>query len=96
MLPLLIAENNPSAALEVLADQEPRDELLLLPYLRAMAYAAQGKQQQAVANFEVVTSHRGAAFLGGSNVYSLAQLGLARTLEASGDPEGSEPLLVRR
>ncbi len=86
---LLIAENNPSAALEVLADQEPRDELLLLPYLRAMAYAAQGKQQQAVANFEVVTSHRGAAFLGGSNVYSLAQLGLARTLEASGDPEGA-------
>jgi Serine/threonine protein kinase len=82
---LLIAENNPSAALEVMADLESRDESLLLPYLRAMAYAAQGKQQQAIANFEAVTSHRGAAYLGGSNVYSLAQLGLARALEASGD-----------
>jgi serine/threonine-protein kinase len=50
-----------------------------------MAYAAQGKQQQAISNFQAVTAHRGAAFLGGSNVYSLAQLGLARALEASGD-----------
>jgi serine/threonine-protein kinase len=82
---LLIAENNPSAALEVMADLEPRDGSLLLPYLRAMAYAAQGKQEQAVTNFQAVTAHRGAAFLGGSNVYSLAQLGLARALEASGD-----------
>jgi len=82
---LLIAENNPSAALEVMADLESRNESLLLPYLRAIAYAAQGKQQQAVANFRVVTGHRGAAYLGGSNVYSLAQLGLARALEASGD-----------
>lgn len=82
---LLIAENNPSAALEVMADLESRDESLLLPYLRALAYAAQGKQQLAVTNFEDVTRHRGAAYLGGSNVYSLAQLGLARALEASGD-----------
>jgi serine/threonine-protein kinase len=82
---LLIAGNSPSAALEVMADLEPRDESLLLPYLRAMAYAAQGKQQQAISNFQAVTAHRGAAFLGGSNVYSLAQLGLARALEASGD-----------
>jgi serine/threonine-protein kinase len=81
----LIAENNPSAALEVMADLESRNESLLLPYLRAIAYASQGKQQQAVANFRVVTGHRGAAYLGGSNVYSLAQLGLARALEASGD-----------
>jgi serine/threonine protein kinase/tetratricopeptide (TPR) repeat protein len=82
---LLITENNPSAALEVIADLEPRDESLLLPYLRAVAYAAQGKQQQAVINFQAVTTHRGAAYLGGSNVYSVAQLGLARALEASGD-----------
>jgi serine/threonine-protein kinase len=82
---LLIAEYNPSAALEVIADLEPRDQSQLLPYLRAMAYAAQGKQQQAIDNFQAVTNHRGAAYLSGSNVYPLAQLGLARALEASGD-----------
>jgi serine/threonine-protein kinase len=86
---LLITEKNPAAALDLLAQIEPQDELYLLPYLQALAYAAQGKPRQAIPYFEVVTTHRGAAFLSGSNVYSLAQLGLARALEASGDQAAS-------
>jgi serine/threonine-protein kinase len=82
---LMIADRNPAAALDLMAEVEPQDELLLLPYLRALAYVSLGKPKQAIPYFEAVTTHRGAAFLGGTNVYSLAQLGLARALEVSGD-----------
>ena len=86
---LMIADKSPAAALDLLAEVEPQDELLLLPYLRALAYAALGKPEQAIPYFEAVTTHRGAAFLSGTDVYSLAQLGLARAFDASGDQAAS-------
>ena len=54
-----------------------------------MAYANTGKSKEAVNYFEAVTTHRGAAFIGGTNVYPMAQLGLARVLEASGEQAAS-------
>jgi serine/threonine-protein kinase len=86
---LLLFEKKPIAALNLMANVEAQDEALLLPYLKALAYTSAGEPQQAIGYFESITRHRGAAFLGGSNVYPLAQLGLARALEASGEKAAS-------
>jgi serine/threonine-protein kinase len=86
---LLLFEKKPTEALDVIANIEVHDELFLQPYLKAMAYANSGKPGEAASHFETVTSHRGAVFIGGTNVYPMAQLGLARALEASGEQAAS-------
>jgi serine/threonine protein kinase/tetratricopeptide (TPR) repeat protein len=86
---LLLYEKKPAEALRLLESLEVQDELFLQPYLKGMAYANTGKSEEAVNYFEAVTTHRGAAFIGGTNVYPMAQLGLARVLEASGEQAAS-------
>jgi eukaryotic-like serine/threonine-protein kinase len=82
---LLLAQKNPEAALSLMADNEAHDELFLSSFLRGTAHIAAGKPNQSIESFEFITGHRGAAFMTGSNVYSLSLLGLARALESSGN-----------
>ena len=43
----------------------------------------------AVADFQTVLDHRGAAFLSGSNVYPMAEIGLAKAYASIGDKANS-------
>ena len=80
-----LADNNATKALEVLIAMAPYEEDSLAPYLRGVAHIARKEPLLAVADFQTVLSHRGMAFTSGSNVYPMAEIGLARASEAAGD-----------
>ncbi len=80
-----IAEKDPAKALAVLATIAPYDEDSLTPYLRGAAHMAGKQPSLAVADFQMVLAHRGMAFASGSNVYPMAEIGLAVASEAAGD-----------
>jgi serine/threonine-protein kinase len=80
-----LADNNATKALEVLIAVAPYEEDSLAPYLRGVAHITRKEPSLAVADFQTVLSHRGMAFTSGSNVYPMAEIGLARASEAAGD-----------
>jgi eukaryotic-like serine/threonine-protein kinase len=80
-----IAEKDPAKALEVLATIAPYDEDSLTPYLRGVAHMAGKQPSLAAADFQTVLAHRGMAFASGSNVYPMAEIGLAIASDAAGD-----------
>jgi serine/threonine-protein kinase len=80
-----IGVNEPAKALEVLADVKAPDQRSLAPYLRGLAHAAVGQMPSAAADFQTVLAHRGIALVLGSNVYPMAEIGVARAYAASGD-----------
>jgi serine/threonine-protein kinase len=84
-----IGVNEPAKALQVLADLKTRDQASLTPYLRGLAHAAVGEMPAAIADFQTILTHRGVALVTGSNVYPMAEIGVARAYAASGDREGS-------
>ena len=67
-------------ALASLGSASSYDTVSLTPYLRGLAHMGTGEAVLAVADFQTVLDHRGAAFLAGSDVYPMAQIGLARGL----------------
>ena len=80
-----LADKNAAKALEVLAAIAPYQEDPLASYLSGVAHM-EGKQPSLAAeDFRTVLAHRGMAFASGSNVYPMAEIGLARALEAAGD-----------
>jgi eukaryotic-like serine/threonine-protein kinase len=81
----LIRSKRPSEALEILTREEPSSADPLTRYLRGLANAASGHDQQAVDDFRSVLDYRGAAFLSGGIVYPMAQLQLGRALAAAGN-----------
>jgi tetratricopeptide (TPR) repeat protein len=81
--------NEPARALEVLMSMGQYDEVSLTPYLRGLAHAATGQAGAAVSDFQNVLAHRGSAFLLGSNVYPMAEFGLARAFATSGNKDDS-------
>lgn len=80
-----LAEKDPTNALEVLATIAPYDEDSLTPYLRGLAHMAGKQPSLAEADFQTVLAHRGMAFSSGSNVYPMAEIGLAVASESAGD-----------
>jgi serine/threonine-protein kinase len=87
---MALSVNDPKGALADLATAAPYDDVSLTPYLRGLAHLASGDARLAVADFQMVVDHRGAAFIGGSNVYPMAQIGLARAYGALGDQANSK------
>jgi DNA-binding winged helix-turn-helix (wHTH) protein/tetratricopeptide (TPR) repeat protein len=78
---------NPAKAADMLADAEPYEQTIDVPYRRAQAYLAAGEHAKAAANFEKIIGNRG---LGWWLVYSpLAQLGLGRAYAGLGEREKS-------
>jgi serine/threonine-protein kinase len=80
-----LTEKNAAKALEVLATIAPYEDRSLAPYLRGVAHGAGEQPSLAVADFQAVLEHRGMDFASGSNVYPMAEIGLARASEAAGD-----------
>jgi serine/threonine-protein kinase len=80
-----LADKNAAKALEVLAGMAPYEEDSLAVYLRGMAHMAGKQPSLAAADFQTVLAHRGMAFASGSNVYPMAEIGLARASGAAGD-----------
>jgi eukaryotic-like serine/threonine-protein kinase len=74
-------------AADLLAQAEPYEQTMDVPYRRAQAYLAAGGHAKAAAEFEKIIHHRG---WGWWQVYApLAQLGLARAYAMKGDRENS-------
>jgi serine/threonine protein kinase/tetratricopeptide (TPR) repeat protein len=84
-----IGGNQPDKVLDSLMDLEQFDQISLTPYLRGMAHAALGQMPAAVLDFETVQANRGSALLAGSNVYPMAEMGVARSDAASRDKADS-------
>ena len=80
-----LAGKDATKALEVLATMEPHQDDSLASYLRGVAHVTGKQPSLAAADFQTVLAHRGMAFTSGSNVYPLAELGLARASEAMAD-----------
>ncbi len=80
-----LAGKDAAKALEVLATMEPHQDDSLASYLRGVAHMAGKQPSLAAADFQTVLAHRGMAFASESNVYPMAEIGLARAAEATGD-----------
>ena len=80
-----LAGKDATKALEVLAIIPPSEDDSLASYLRGVAHMAGKQPLLATADFQTVLARRGAAFASGSNVYPMAEVGLARAAEAAGD-----------
>jgi serine/threonine-protein kinase len=87
---MALSANDAKGALAALAPVAPYDDVSLTPYLRGLAHLATGDARLGVADFQMIVDHRGAAFIGGSNVYPMAQIGLARAYGALGDTANSK------
>jgi serine/threonine protein kinase/tetratricopeptide (TPR) repeat protein len=81
--------NDAKGALAALGAAASFDQISLTPYLRGLAHLANSEGALAAADFQTIIDHRGAAFLTGSNVYPMAQVGLAHAYAAIGDTANS-------
>lgn len=86
---MALEAKDPLGALAALSAAAPYDQISLTPYLRGLAHLGTGEAVLAVADFQTIVDHRGAAFVAGSNVYPMAQIGLARSYAAIGDKANS-------
>jgi eukaryotic-like serine/threonine-protein kinase len=84
-----IGVNEPAKALPILADVKVHDQMSLTPYLQGLAHAAVGQNALAIADFKAMLVHRGVALALGSNVYPMAEIGLARAYAADEDKADS-------
>jgi serine/threonine-protein kinase len=84
-----IGTTETARAFDALTGLDQFDLISLTPYLRGRTWAATNQPELAVGDFQIVLAHRGMAFQVGSNVYPMAELGVARALEANGDRAGS-------
>ena len=73
------------AALVTLQTAKPFDLISLTPYERGLVHATAKQWPLAIADFQFVLLHRGAATLIAAPMYPMAQIGLARAYAASGD-----------
>jgi len=77
------------AALVTLQAAKPFDLISMASYERGLAHAAAKQWPVAIADFQFVLLHRGAATLTVAPMVPMAQLGLARAYAASGDKGNS-------
>lgn len=84
-----IGVNESDKALQFLLGLGEYDQVSLAPYLRGMAHEAVGQFPVAIVDFQTVLAHRGFDYMLGSNVYPMAEIGVARASAASHDKAGS-------
>ena len=84
-----IGANKPGKALDSLIAVEQYDEVPLTPYLRGVANAALGQMPAAILDFQAVLVRRGEALMQGTNVYPMAEVGVARAYAANQDKANS-------
>jgi len=84
-----IGINEPEQALHVLLGIGEYDQITLAPYLRGLAHAAVHQAPVAMVDFQAVLNHRGVAWMLGSDVYPMAQIGAARAAWDSRDKQAS-------
>ena len=82
---LSLHDGDPAAALEVLKPARQFDLISLTPYLRGKAHVALQQMQIGIVDFQTILAHRGVTFLEGSNVYPMAEIGVARAFADTGD-----------
>lgn len=90
-----LTANDAKGALVALAAAAPYDEVSLTPYLRGLAHLETEQGTLAVADFQSIVDHRGGSFLVGTDVYPMAQIGLARAYAAIGDAVNSKAAYKR-
>ena len=76
---------DPGAALEALRPARQYDLISLTPYLRGRAHVALRQVQIGIVDFQTVLAHRGVTFTVGSDVYPVAEIGVARAFADTGD-----------
>ncbi len=84
-----LAAGEPEQAVRELDGAAADTANLLVPYLRGLAQLSSGDAPSAAASFRAVLAHRGAAVTTGTDLYPMAQLGLARALVGGGDLHAS-------
>jgi serine/threonine-protein kinase len=84
-----IGANEPAEALQLLIGVGDYDQGSLPPYLRGLAHAAVGQQPVAIVDFQTVLAHRGVAVASPSDIYPMAEIGIARASAASHNTQES-------
>ena len=82
---LALRANDPAAALEILRPARQFDLISLTPFLRGRAHVALRQVQIGIVDFQTVLSHRGITFMVGTDVYPMAEIGVARAFADTGD-----------
>ena len=80
-----LAGKSPEQALAVLTGVPSSAQAPLTSYLRGLARMELREGAAAAADFDSVLAHRGAAFVSGSDVYAMAEIGAARAYALSED-----------
>ena len=71
------------------------DLISLTPFLRARAHVALHQTEIGIVDYQMILSHRGITLVVGSNVYPMAELGVARAFAESGDQSNSQAAYQR-
>ena len=82
---IVLQANDPEAALELLKPTRQYDLISLTPFLRGRAHVALRQVQIGIVDFQTVLSHRGITFIVGTDVYPMAEIGVARAFADTGD-----------
>ncbi len=90
-----IGINDPVSALQLLLGLGDYDQISLAPYLRGLAHEAVGQEPVAAVDYQSVLNHRGAEYLMGSDVYAMAQLGVARAAWSNHDRQTGADAYIR-
>ncbi|ADW68590.1 protein kinase domain-containing protein [Granulicella tundricola] len=86
---LHLEAGDPATALSDLTGARQYDLISLTPYLRGRAHIALKLTQVGIVDYQTVLSHRGITFTIGSNVYPVAEVGVARAFAETGDKNNS-------
>ena len=81
--------NDPATALDVLKPARQFDLISLTPFLRGRAHVALRQGQIGIVDYQTVLAHRGVTFIVGSDVYPIAEIGVARAFADTGDLNNS-------
>ena len=84
-----LAGGDPAAAIEALRPAAAFDLVSVTPYLRGRSHVAMRQMEVGIVDFQTILSHRGLAFLGGTNVYPMAELNVGRAYASTGDANNS-------
>jgi len=82
---IALHDNDPTGALEILKPARQYDLISLTPFLRGMAHVALKQGQIGIVDYQTVLAHRGVPFVVGSDVFPIAQIGVARAFAETGD-----------
>ena len=82
---IALNQNDPATALDLLKNARQFDLISLTPYLRGKAHVALRQGQIGIVDYQTILAHRGVTFIVGSDVYPVAEIGVARAFADTGD-----------